>query len=174
MVITQLKKLKKTPMFNHALANDLNRVIEQSDIKKVIPHREPFLLIDEIVHLNLEQRILQTTRTIAAEDPVFKGHFPNNPIYPGVLQQEIMFQSALALLHFIVNQTTHIDSTVTPCDAVGTRLYDMYNIEAVRPKDQLTIRCHIEQFDSLIVTAIGQISVGDKIVSTGKGEMYVG
>ena len=55
------------------------------DIYRRIPHRPPFLFVDRVVELNAED----ATRTMVREDlDIFKGHYPNNPIFPGVLSCE--------------------------------------------------------------------------------------
>lgn len=66
------------------------------EIKKLIPQREPFLFIDEIKGRD-EQRI-ETVYNVKGSEDFFKGHFPDQPIMPGVLLQESLFQSAAALM----------------------------------------------------------------------------
>ena len=65
-------------------------------VKATIPHREPFLFVDRIVE-QAEGRIV-TERTIRAEEPHFKGHYPDSPLMPGVLICEACFQSGAMLL----------------------------------------------------------------------------
>ena len=60
----------------------------QDDIKKLIPHRDPFLFIDRLTGLDLteDQELIIGSRVIPKDDPVFKGHFPDFPVYPCSLQ----------------------------------------------------------------------------------------
>ncbi len=60
------------------------------DIKELIPHREPFLFVDELVEVGKEKII--ATRTYASTEPFFKGHFPDYPVVPGVIMVETMAQ----------------------------------------------------------------------------------
>jgi len=61
------------------------------DIVKILPHRYPFLLVDRIVELELNKRVVGI-KNVTANEPFFQGHFPGNPIMPGVLIIEAMAQ----------------------------------------------------------------------------------
>ena len=61
------------------------------DIVKLLPHRYPFLLVDRITELELGERITGI-KNVSANEPFFQGHFPGNPIMPGVLIVEAMAQ----------------------------------------------------------------------------------
>ena len=57
-------------------------VLNKEQIMEIIPHRDPFLLIDEVNELEVGKRV-KATKYIKAEDFWFKGHFPNYPVTPG-------------------------------------------------------------------------------------------
>jgi 3-hydroxyacyl-[acyl-carrier-protein] dehydratase len=61
------------------------------DIIKILPHRYPFLLVDRIIELELNKRVVGI-KNVTANEPFFQGHFPDNPIMPGVLIIEAMAQ----------------------------------------------------------------------------------
>ncbi|MDP4867072.1 MAG: bifunctional UDP-3-O-[3-hydroxymyristoyl] N-acetylglucosamine deacetylase/3-hydroxyacyl-ACP dehydratase [Crocinitomicaceae bacterium] len=61
-----------------------------NDIEKMLPHRFPFLMIDKIMEIHEESII--GVKNITMNEPIFTGHFPGNPIFPGVLQIEAMAQ----------------------------------------------------------------------------------
>ena len=68
-------------------------------IMEIIPHRYPFLLVDRVLELEEGRRIL-ALKNVTCNEPFFQGHFPGNPIMPGVLVVEAMAQAgAVLLLH---------------------------------------------------------------------------
>lgn len=66
------------------------RVDSIEQIKKLLPHRYPFLLVDKIV--NMTDNEIIGIKNITGNEQFFEGHFPNNPVFPGVLQIEALAQ----------------------------------------------------------------------------------
>jgi 3-hydroxyacyl-[acyl-carrier-protein] dehydratase len=74
--------------------------VEASQIMEYLPHRYPFLLIDRVLSMELEpEKRLTATKNITINEPFFTGHFPGNPVFPGVLMIESMAQAAGMLAH---------------------------------------------------------------------------
>lgn len=75
-------------------------VLSSQEIKKILPHRYPFQLVDKIVHI--EDSLIIGVKNVTINEPFFQGHFPNEPVMPGVLQVEAMIQTGgiLALKHY--------------------------------------------------------------------------
>jgi len=70
------------------------------EILRAIPHRPPFLFVDNIVELT--ETKIRTTKQISPKEPFFQGHYPGHPIMPGVLICESIFQTGAILLSKII------------------------------------------------------------------------
>jgi 3-hydroxyacyl-[acyl-carrier-protein] dehydratase len=68
-------------------------------ITKILPHRYPFLLVDKIIYLDLENNEIIGQKNVTANEHFFQGHFPGVPIMPGVLVLEAMAQTGGVLVH---------------------------------------------------------------------------
>lgn len=81
--------------------NPLNRpyVFNAKDIEKILPHRYPFLLVDRILEMNLEENEILGLKNVTVNEPFFQGHFPGVPIMPGVLILEALAQTGGVLVH---------------------------------------------------------------------------
>lgn len=73
------------------------RALNHQQVMEILPHRDPMLLIDEVVALEPMQRTRRSS-PIRPEWDIFKGHFPGNPIFPGVLSVECMAQASDILI----------------------------------------------------------------------------
>ena len=106
-------------------------------ITDAIPHRPPFLLVDEIV--SIEGHTIRTRRRADPADPVFQGHFPGNPILPGVLICESIFQSAAILIARVLDGA--MENTVP----VLTRIQGAKFKHPVRPGDVFEMEVHLKE-----------------------------
>jgi len=106
-----------------------------SDILKILPQRYPFLMIDKIIRATDKEII--TLKNVSNNEPYFQGHFPGNPIMPGVLILEAMIQTG-NLLPAEVSTTSHKDYVgyVTTIDKVKFR-------KPVVPGDHLYLKVSI-------------------------------
>jgi len=78
--------------------------LDISDIRTYLPHRYPFLLVDRVVEIKAGESIL-AYKNLSVNEPFFNGHFPDKPIFPGVLLLEAMAQAA-GILGFYTQQKT--------------------------------------------------------------------
>lgn len=85
-------------------------IIDVEKIKKILPHRYPFLLVDRVLELEKGKRI-KTLKNVTVNEPFFQGHFPSKSVMPGVLIIEAFAQSAalLGALGFDENRASEDD-----------------------------------------------------------------
>jgi UDP-3-O-[3-hydroxymyristoyl] N-acetylglucosamine deacetylase / 3-hydroxyacyl-[acyl-carrier-protein] dehydratase len=154
------KKIKKqmTDAAKGAPQYDLNvpPVYNVSDIARLLPHRYPFALVDKIVYL--DGQAVVGVKNITMNEPQFTGHFPDNPVMPGVLQIEAIAQTGGVLV---------LTSTGDP-EAFWPYLVGIDNCRFyhnVLPGDTLIIRCHLLAAIRLGVAKMhGEAWVGKKLV----------
>jgi UDP-3-O-[3-hydroxymyristoyl] N-acetylglucosamine deacetylase/3-hydroxyacyl-[acyl-carrier-protein] dehydratase len=131
-------------------------VYELNEIKKILPHREPFLFLDKI--LDITETTVTGLKNVTANEDFFKGHFPCNPVMPGVLQIEAMAQTGgiLALKHF-ENPSEYI--------TYFSRIENAKFYHPVVPGDSMVIKMSMNHPIKLGVVAMhGIIYVRDQIV----------
>lgn len=145
----------------------------RSAIERILPHREPFLLVDEITAVDLEQRGIWARRRVAPDDPVFAGHFPGHPVYPGVLQVELLGQAGLCGLYFCNNATLEVVPDLPMLDARALQVHDAVFIAEVGPGDELTVLAKILDQDAYTATLVGQVFRGQQVCSLATVEAYL-
>jgi 3-hydroxyacyl-[acyl-carrier-protein] dehydratase len=74
-------------------------VFNAKDLESILPHRYPFLLVDRILEINLEENEILGVKNVTVNEPFFQGHFPGAPIMPGVLILEALAQTGGVLVH---------------------------------------------------------------------------
>lgn len=76
-----------------------NLVFDIQQIMEILPHRYPFLLVDRVIELNLEENRIVGVKNVTRNEQFFQGHFPGVPIMPGVLILEALAQAGGILVH---------------------------------------------------------------------------
>ncbi|MEE8045713.1 MAG: bifunctional UDP-3-O-[3-hydroxymyristoyl] N-acetylglucosamine deacetylase/3-hydroxyacyl-ACP dehydratase [Dehalococcoidia bacterium] len=131
---------------------DIRRILD------ILPHAYPFLMIDRVVDIP-NDRELVAIKNVSINEPYFQGHFPGQPVMPGVLQVEAMAQSAGVLMLRLVAKPQQVAFFMS-CDKVKFR-------RAVVPGDQLEIRVKLTKVrGNKIATASAECRVAGKVVSS--------
>jgi len=79
--------------------NEHPTILSAKQIEKILPHRYPFLLLDRVIHIDLEANEIIGLKNVTVNEPFFQGHFPGAPIMPGVLILEALAQTGGVLVH---------------------------------------------------------------------------
>ncbi|MCP3659540.1 MAG: 3-hydroxyacyl-ACP dehydratase FabZ [Bacteroidetes bacterium] len=135
-------------------------VMDINDICKILPHRYPFIMIDKILYLD-ENKII-SKKNVTINEPYFEGHFPNNPIMPGVLQVEALAQTGAVMMVKKVDNPSKYWTYFLGIENCKFR-------KMVIPGDELIMQCELEGPPRRnIVKLIGRAFVGDKLACEAK------
>lgn len=113
-------------------------MLDAVQIQKILPHRFPFLFIDRVIEIQPGEAIV-AHRLVSNSDPILQGHFPGNPIVPGVVQVEAMAQAAVVLAH----ASGHFDPELHNCYFIG--IQDAKFRAPAVPGEVLVIRVRAER-----------------------------
>ncbi|MBI4651178.1 3-hydroxyacyl-ACP dehydratase FabZ [Candidatus Desantisbacteria bacterium] len=130
-------------------------MLDINEIQKILPHRYPFLLVDKI--LEFKEDFIVGLKNVTINEPFFVGHFPRQPIMPGVLMVEAMAQVGGILLLKEANAEAKIVYFMA-IDQVKFR-------KPVVPGDQLIIKLHVLKKKGRVCKMHGEIFVEDKLVA---------
>jgi 3-hydroxymyristoyl/3-hydroxydecanoyl-(acyl carrier protein) dehydratase len=144
-----------------------------AEIARMIPHRPPFLLVDRIQAVDLPARGAIGSRTIDPADPVMVGHFPGDPIYPGVLLLETMGQLGLCLSQLALWGRTAPTPEDRPRAVRLLKLHHASFLAEARPGDRLTVVGQLlEEPGGYTETLAGQILRDDTLLAFAIMEAY--
>ncbi|MFT7243249.1 MAG: 3-hydroxyacyl-[acyl-carrier-protein] dehydratase [Candidatus Azotimanducaceae bacterium] len=132
--------------------------MEVTDIWRLLPHRYPFLLVDRVLELEENKRIV-AIKNVSINEPQFTGHFPDTPVFPGVLIVEAMAQAS-GILAFKSRNRTLDDGYIYYLAGTDKTKFK----RSVIPGDQVRLEVEILNLRSHWMKASGKAYVGDQLV----------
>jgi len=139
------------------------------DIRKILPHRYPFALLDKVLSWDIETKTVVAQKNVTVNEDFFNGHFPDFPVMPGVLIVEAMAQ-ATAILGELLAETLFADVIAKQGGKDVRRTFMLTGIDKVRvkrpvmPGDVLIIESTMIKRKNIICTAHSVAKVDGQIV----------
>jgi UDP-3-O-[3-hydroxymyristoyl] N-acetylglucosamine deacetylase/3-hydroxyacyl-[acyl-carrier-protein] dehydratase len=132
-------------------------VFDTSAIERILPHRYPFLLVDKIISLELDKKVVGV-KSVTVNEPFFPGHFPGQPVMPGVLILEAIAQTGgILLLNAFPDPTEKL--------VYFMQINNAKFRKTVVPGDQLILEVELTQKKTKVVLMSGKAYVNDVLVA---------
>ena len=132
------------------------------EIQKILPHRYPFLLVDRVTELRASEYI-EAYKNVSISEPVFQGHFPDHPIYPGVMIIEGMAQAGGVLAFKSMDNASQ--------EEIANKVVYFMSIDKakfrspVTPGDQLVYKINVIKNKGAVWQLDAKAYVDDKVVA---------
>ncbi len=143
-----------------------------TEVERILPHRPPVRYVDGITRVDLEHQSLVGYRDIAADDPVFAGHFPDVPLYPGTYQLESIGQMGVCLSWFLRNERTDVPVDAQPTAVRALKIHHAQFLRPVPPGVRATMAVKLLEQDDFGAVVAGQFLLDGKITAFSVGELY--
>lgn len=147
-----IRRSGEKPMFKYSAKAE--PLMDINKIKSLLPHRPPFLLVDRVFHM--DENAIGGVKQVSMNEPFFVGHFPDEPVMPGVLIVEAMAQCCGILVLSKVEDPECYSTYFLKADGVKWK-------RKVVPGDTLQLECHIADFRRGICTAQCKAFVGGQL-----------
>jgi 3-hydroxyacyl-[acyl-carrier-protein] dehydratase len=153
-----LREAYRRPMVPDVRNGEL---MQRADIERYIPHRGRSLLLDAVLHIDLDAKVLVAEYDLAGSAAVMEGHFPGNPVWPGLVQVEAIGQAGLLIARMA--EPDGLPGVVT--DVLGARF-----LRPVRPPGRVRLAARViaeKPFDLLVGQCLYEGAISSAAVLRG-------
>ena len=127
-------------------------------ILEILPHRYPFLLIDRVIEVDPDKRIV-ALKNVSINEPFFAGHFPNAPVMPGVLTIESMAQAGAIL--GLLEKNADLSKTIVYFMGIDEARFR----RPIVPGDQMRIEVEVLRRKAIVWKMKGRVYVGSELAA---------
>lgn len=138
-------------------------LMDTLEVQKYLPHRYPFLMIDQVIEINRDARAIVALKNVTINEPFFPGHVPALPVMPGVLMIEAMAQASGILSFYLLDLRGH-HNTFLYLAGVDEVRFKM----RVMPGDQLLIHSEVYKQKKDLWKFKTHIRVGDELACSAE------
>lgn len=132
-------------------------VIEARELQNYLPHRYPFVMIDRVLEIEDGKKIV-ALKNVSMNEGIFQGHFPGNPVFPGVLMVEAMAQAGAVLAVRAFGPDKKATTYFMSIEKAKFR-------KPVLPGDQLRIEVEVVRKRGNVWRLAGRVQVGETLVA---------
>lgn len=130
-----------------------------AEIMRILPHRYPFLLVDRVLEVDLDKRLV-AIKNVSINEPFFNGHFPGAPVMPGVLTIESMAQAG-AILGLLAAKDADLKNVLVYFMGIDAAKFR----KPIVPGDQMRIVVEVLRRKSVVWKMKGEVYVGSELAA---------
>jgi beta-hydroxyacyl-ACP dehydratase FabZ len=130
-----------------------------AEIMRILPHRYPFLLVDRVIEVDPDKRIV-ALKNVSINEPFFSGHFPGAPVMPGVLTIESMAQAG-AILGLLERKPEELKNTLVYFMGIDEARFR----RPIVPGDQMIVTVEVLRRKAFVWKMRGEVHVANELVA---------
>lgn len=163
-----LRELRRTPMVS---PDDWSENLKHRNemLRETLPHREPMLLVDELVCWQRDDEYIVGRRQITEEHLGLEGHFPGDPVLPGTLLLEMLGQVGIVLFGLLLRE----EFGEQDFQVRATKVLGAHFVGEVRPGDTVDLLVRAVDYDTFLGECEAQAIVDGRVVAAMAGEVMV-